>query len=312
MTVAFLVLARALHIGSAMILVALPFFMLVTCAPAGSGGARPAYPALGAKMIRGLWFALAVEAVSGIIWFWLVTAQMNDASPGAVLDAADWGTVLGQTQFGQLWLWRAAVGFLLGVTLFLRSRGKGAGFPPQLGSWLSLVFSAALLGMLAWSGHAAAGTHFRALHVFVDAMHLLLGSVWPVGLIPFCFFLRHVEKSNGVQPGAAEGEVLRRFSDLSLLAVAGLVATGIINSWLMIGSWEALVTTPYGRLLLGKIGAVGLMVVLGGFNRLYLLPRVRSGLPLFRLLRQTVLAESCLALVVLLIVAVMGMTPPPS
>jgi putative copper resistance protein D len=295
-----------------MVLVALPFFMLVTCAPAAVGGSRSGYAALGTKIIPGLWIALAVQAVSGIVWFWLVTAQMNDASPGAVLDAADWGTVLGQTQFGQLWLWRGAAGLLLGVLLFFRSRGGNAGFPPRLGSWLFLVLSAALLVMLAWSGHAAAGTHFRALHVFVDAMHLLLGSVWPIGLLPLFFFFRYVEKGSGLEPGAGEGEVLRRFSDLSLLAVAGLVATGIVNSWLMVGSWEALVTTPYGRLLLGKIGAVGLMIVLGGFNRLYVLPRWRSGPAVFRLLRQTVLAESCLALVVLLIVAVMGMTPPPS
>jgi putative copper export protein len=55
-----------------------------------------------------------------------------------------------------------------------------------------------------------------------------------------------------------------------------------------------------------------MMIGLGALNRLYLLPRIESEAVLFRMLRKTVLAESGLAAIVLLIVGMMGMTAPPS
>jgi putative copper export protein len=73
-----------------------------------------------------------------------------------------------------------------------------------------------------------------------------------------------------------------------------------------------MITTTYGRLLLSKVVVVGIMIGLGAFNRLYLLPRMQATPILFRTLRRTILAESGLALIVLFIVGTMGMTSPPS
>jgi putative copper export protein len=80
----------------------------------------------------------------------------------------------------------------------------------------------------------------------------------------------------------------------------------------MIGTWHDLVTTNYGKLLLVKVLAVLIMIAMGAYNRLALLSRLDEGAFVFRCLRRTVLAESCLAAGVLVIVGMMGMTPPPS
>ena len=40
-----------------------------------------------------------------------------------------------------------------------------------------------------------------------------------------------------------------RFSTLGILSVGTLLATGIVNSWYLVGSIPALTGTPYGRLL---------------------------------------------------------------
>jgi putative copper resistance protein D len=229
------------------------------------------------------------------------------------LDSADLNTVLWQTQFGQLWLGRAAVGVALGVVLCFVSRKKArASLQPSRWNWLVLAISGVLLITLAWAGHGASGIRYHDLHLFADTLHLLIGAIWPMGLIPMVCFLWYIHKRNQVLPADREIRALQRFSQISLVAVLLIVATGIINGWLMVGSWEALVTTTYGALLLGKVVVVGIMIGLGAFNRLYLLPRMQAAPILFRTLRRTILAESGLALVVLFIVGTMGMTAPPS
>ena len=313
MTTAVLVLARTLHIGSAMMLFALPYFMLVILGPAFIADTVKSYNLFCRGVIKWLWVALLLEAVSGFVWFWFVTAQMSGQSPWAILDSADLNTVLWQTQFGLLWLGRAAIGFALGVALYFASRKKALmSLKPSLLNWLVLALSGVLLITLAWAGHAAAGIHFRVLHLVADTLHLLIGAIWPMGQIPMAYLLWHIHKGNQFLPADREVKALQRFSQISLLAVLILIVTGIINGLLMLSSWEALVTTMYGRLLLGKVFIVAIMLGLGAINRFYLLPRMQADSILFLTFRRTILVESGLALVVLFIVGIMGMTPSPS
>jgi putative copper export protein len=112
--------------------------------------------------------------------------------------------------------------------------------------------------------------------------------------------------------GFAENDmaVVRRFSRASFAAVLLIVGSGVANSFLMLSSWHTLFASAYGWLLLGKILVVAIMIGIGAFNRLRLLPVLsRDGAP--RLAR-TVALESMLALIVLLVVGLMGITPPGS
>jgi putative copper resistance protein D len=256
---------------------------------------------------------LILEAISGGFWFWFVTADMSGQSPWGILDPADLGTVLWQTQFGRLWLGRAVVAVVLGLVFFFVSRRKTFLLPgPSLLNWFVPALSGVLLITLAWAGHAAAGIHYQALHLLADILHLVIGSIWPAGLIPLAGFLWQSDRRKQTLPADWEIKALQRFSQISLIAVLTLLVTGLINGWLMVGSWEALVTTIYGRLLLGKVFVVGIMVGLGALNRLHLLPQIQAAPIMFQTLRRTILAESCLALVILIIVGIMGMTSPPS
>ena len=294
-------------------LVALPYFRLVTVGPVLAADTGESHSSFCQKMTKWLWVALILEAVSGAAWFWLTAAQMSDQSPWGMLDPAVLNTVLWQTQFGQLWLGRTVIGVVLGVALYFVSRTKSASRPrPSFLNWLVLGISGVLLISLAWAGHAAAGIHHHGLHLLADTLHLLIGSIWPMGLIPLASFLRHLDRRRQTLSADCEIKALQRFSNMSLGAVLILVATGFINGWLMVGSWEALVTTTYGRLLLGKVLVVAIMIGLGAFNRLCLLPHLQAAPVKFQTLRRTILAESGLALVVLMIVGMMGMTSPPS
>ena len=92
-------------------------------------------------------------------------------------------------------------------------------------------------------------------------------------------------------------------------AVALLAATGAINALLLVGSFAALVGTPYGRLLGLKILLFLAMVLLALINRFRLLPRLcRDPQPSGSIaaLARSVLAERALGFAVLLVVSALG------
>jgi len=313
MTTEVLVLARTLHIGSAMLLVAFPYFRLFIWGPVVAGAVDESDAVFCRKIIRSMAYALALEAVSGLVWFWFVAAQMNDESPWSWMAPADLQTVLEQTQFGQLWMWRAGLGLALGVILYFWSRGEALPRArPSVQDGIVLALSGGLLVSVAWAGHAAAGIQHHVLHLFADVLHLLIGAIWPMGLIPLTCWLRYNEKRHLGRAADLEIKAVQRFSQISLGAVLLLVMTGFINGWLMIGSWDALFTSVYGRLLLAKVVVIGIMIGLGAINRFYLLPRMEPESASFQTIGKTIMVESFLILVVLLIVGMMGMTSPPS
>ena len=113
----------------------------------------------------------------------------------------------------------------------------------------------------------------------------------------------------------ASGELLMRFSGVGYVAVAVLVVTGVVNSWFLLGSIEALTSGVYGRLLLLKLALFGGMAALAASNRFWITPRLHRadadgiGLWLHRI-RRHVAAELALGLLVVAIVAVLGTLQP--
>jgi len=299
-----LVLARSLHIGSAALLVSLIFFQKIILRERKGGVAPTRWPDFLMRRLRRWTIAtFALQFLSGATWLWIVTAQMNDSSLG---EAFDWNflhVVLTQTQFGQLWMVRFVVALVLALVLFLEGRSA----TPRQPGWTLFVMGGLLLGSLAGAGHAAAGTNDRTLHIAVDLAHLAVVAVWPVGLIPLAIFLFTLRKTNTEVPVS----VLLRFSRASLLGVIFLMLTGLGNALFFIPSLDALFDSTYGQLLIGKIVLFLAMAGIGARNRFSLLPGfVNDPLAPGRL-RWAVLLESTLCLIVLLIVGVLGATPPP-
>jgi putative copper resistance protein D len=113
---------------------------------------------------------------------------------------------------------------------------------------------------------------------------------------------------------------VHRFSTISLIAVGGLTLTGVANAWYLVGSISQLLGSTYGHVLCLKLGIFVLMLGLAAWNRQVLLPRLfaqgarseaEAAAATGRLLRRFVLAETLLAVLVILIVSVLGVTPPP-
>jgi len=105
---------------------------------------------------------------------------------------------------------------------------------------------------------------------------------------------------------------------MSLIAVPILAATGMVNSFFLVGSFSAFTGTPYGRLLLIKLSLFLAMLFLGAWNLLFLKPKIAppaaqdatDAIQAARSLQQSVLLELFLGTLIVLVVALLGITEP--
>jgi copper transport protein len=103
-----------------------------------------------------------------------------------------------------------------------------------------------------------------------------------------------------------------RFSRWIPLAIAALLASGILLAIVQLSRIDALWTTDYGLVLSAKIVLVGMLLALALWNRLRLTPHIASGEERpRRLLRRSIAAELVLVVVILGIVGLWRFTPPP-
>jgi putative copper resistance protein D len=183
------------------------------------------------------------------------------------------------------------------------------------GSWLAVgvIVAGFVLGSLAWTGHAL-GAHPE--HAFIAAIHILAAGLWIGMLVPLLWTLHRAVASVQHDFHRTAAAATRRFTLPGTVAVLALAASGALNAWWLVGSASALVSSGYGLLVTAKITVFVLMLALASTNRWVLLPRLRldgtaetAAEPL-RLLRVSVAFELAFGLSVLVLVGVLGITPP--
>jgi len=108
-----------------------------------------------------------------------------------------------------------------------------------------------------------------ALGIAADAAHFGGIGLWFGGLAGIVSIRRFFREPEA--PPLAR-IVLGRFSRLAAYAVALVLGGGVVLSLLLVGTWEALLGTAYGWVVLGKIALFAPMVGLGAFNRYRLIP----------------------------------------
>jgi putative copper resistance protein D len=324
MTTTLLIIARAFHYGSGMILVGVVAFRWLILLPAFGGETDDSWQSLEPFFRRlNQWFLWSgsVLVISGLALFWAVSAGMSDTSLADSLNAETLGTVFFLTQFGSVSQWRLGLAALLAILTWRlalaqwqtrRSRSK-----LEIGAALAAT---ALMISFALTGHAAAsgGSEF-AWRITADGLHLLVTAIWPTGLLPFALFLAEASRIEKDSLRGSTLKVVGRFSIVSLISVAILITTGTINSYFLVGSFQALFTTTYGQTLCVKLSLFGTMLAVASWNRYHILPLLLTRTdapdkgPVISLLRQLhgfVLAELGLAIAVVAVVSFLGTTPP--
>ena len=315
-----LILVRWLHLSASILLASLFLFMAAIVLPATRKSSAAMGDLLDTMQLltcrTALW-TLLVALMSWFGWSWLVASTMTGDDLIETLQSGDWLTVLTGTQFGRIWLFRVIVSMVFGIILLVSRR------PPFRRSFLQTTLvglSATDLVSLAWAGHAAASPGpFRFVHLLGDALHLLTSAFWPGGLVPLAAFLFLLLKSSQVEAVGLAALAVRRFSANSLMAAASMAFTGFSNSIFMVGSFQALLTSAYGQILVSKLILFFAMIAFGAWNLLLLKPRIAAELLTVNLaqksavhfLLRNVLWEIGLGTLVVLIVGLLGITQPP-
>jgi copper resistance protein D len=203
-----------------------------------------------------------ISLLSGLGWFYFTVAAMTDSMTP---DAETLWSAASETSFGEVWsVHLILVAVLLAASLLPGQKAVSRG--PYL------LLTALALASLAGAGHTEnqQGTGF-VFHAAADGAHLLAAGAWLGGLLALFALLQpsseKLARSNHELIG-----VLKRFSGMGYATVAILIASGLINSFYLVGTVSAAFATPYGRFLLIKLAAFSAMILLAAANRFWLMP----------------------------------------
>jgi len=299
---------RAIHFVATAIVAGTLTFRAAVAEPAyrsaGEAGAK-----IDALVCLLAWSGLAVTLVSGAIWLSLQTAAMSGQSYGEAVMSGLMITVLNETQFGLVSEIRLALAILLAVCL--------AYDRAPLSRWLSLGLALSLVAAIAWTGHAASTPgKLGYLHLTADALHLAAAAAWIGGMVPLALLLNADRRSQVSARASLEHDAVRRFSSLGIVSVATLIGSGVINTWILVGSFRGLIEPGYGWILLFKIAAFAIMLAFAAVNRFWLTPRLAAApastahRDALRGLTRNSLIEIALGLVIFAAVGVLGTLHP--
>ncbi len=297
-----LVASRWVHFAALVLVFGGSLFWITTGRPA-TGPEGPPW-ALG-KTVALLRLAVPAAAASGVAW---LAGSVAYATGGlaSLVDPDMLRIYFLETPFGPIAIARLSLMAALVLVGPLAPRPRLAAF---------VVVSAALLVSQAWIGHAAEGgdTDTGAAMIVSYAAHVLAGAAWVGGLVPLALSL--VEGRRRADGAAEALRLLSRASVAASAAVGVIIVSGVANTAFHAGPVPArLADSAYGAVLLAKLGLVTTMLVIAGFNRFVMMPRlarVAPGPARWTALGRGVALEYGLGLLVLGAAAVLGITPPP-
>jgi len=203
---------------------------------------------------------LLASALSALLMLMAQGGLMGNGWPD-VWQPAIWQAVAG-TQFGSAWVWQILLALVALVVVWLK---------PRRPARLLLILLCAQLLLLAGVGHAAMNEGWQGILQRTNhAVHLFCVASWFGGLLPFIYCLR---LAHGRWRQAAIYTMMR-FSRYGHLAVAGTIASGIVNALFIQGGLIS--DSPWGRMLLFKCALVAAMVAIALVNRYVLVPRISA------------------------------------
>ena len=245
--------------------------------------------------VRLLWIGAIAVAVTGflevLLEIWYVSGP---------LDEVGWAqarTVM-LSQYGAAHSVRIGVALAAPLLLSPLIHGAGRGVTGFAAMMLGV------LGLATWpaSGHPAASP-VPALSLVADLTHLAAMSVWLGGLAMLAVFLLP-----RAQPSELAG-IVPIWSRWALVAVSILLATGVVQSVIEVGSVDGLFAAGYGWLVLAKVGLLAGVLGLAWQSRRLVSRVAAHAAGAAARLRGLVLAEAAGIAVVLAVASVLVQTP---
>jgi len=236
--------------------------------------------------------AIAFVAALGRLPLQVIELRDPDSPLGPQVTA-----LINATLWGSAWIAQLGCAAAAAVAFGLARRGGSAWWA------LAVVATLGLAATPAFSGHAIGSERWPSLAVAADVLHVVGAGSWLGAMLVLFAGMAGVESADGQRLVAA-------FSPLALGAAASAAGTGVFSAWLHLGSVPLLWQSRYGRMLLLKLAAVGLMAAAGAVNWRRAGPQFqRTGQ--IGPMRRSIGAELVVGALVLLATAVLVVTPPP-
>lgn len=250
-----------------------------------------------------LWQRLAAARLFAMAALLLATATILPLRTLLIAGTVDAGMLMAVatgTNVGTAWMVQMATALVLLLALLA--------LPKTLAPAVTALLGAILLASLSLTGHAAMNSGaLGLLQGANNALHLLAGGAW-IGALPVLLLLLPLLRDPARRPDALLA--LRRFSNGGHVAVALVIASGFLSTWLITGTVLPWPSSPYRGLLLIKIALVAAMVVTAIVNRYVIVPRMRADARAGRALAIGTLTEIGLVTLVIGLVGVFGMLEP--
>lgn len=253
--------------------------------------------------------ALALLASAAVLWLEsaaMAEVPLAEAAPAVRL-------MLASTHYGHAWALGTAALACASALLMLTPRRSTR-------TWPIAPMTALAVFWFARSTVSHAAGDCGLLPVIVDWVHLALVSAW-LGEVCIAGLL--------VLPGPQAASATDRrdraryvmaLSRTATVALAGILATGLFSTWQRIDGISELLGSAYGRTLLAKVAVVACAVLLGAFNRFFVMPgwvaEESAGAPappcLGRRFGLVLRVEALVLCAVLVLAILLAATPPGS
>ena len=263
------------------------------------------------KLRRAAQIGVGVALLAGVVALWLEAASMAEVTPLRAWPAVF--AMLIQTHYGHAWIAGTAALLVLAVANW-RGRAPQSRGLAGLGLLALMAFFAARSAV----SHAASDGGL-SLAFAADWAHLVLIGVWAGTVLMAATLVLNRPAALAEQDGRHCADYLAALSRSATWALAGVGVTGLLGARHNLLGVGDLLGTAYGVTLLAKLALVALAVLLGGANRLLVMPallsRLRSGAGGGPELRRFVLILRIEALVlccVLVAAALLSATAPPT
>jgi putative copper resistance protein D len=215
------------------------------------------------RLCASLWLGLMLVAVLALEAATMAEVPLAEIGPSL-------GPLLTGTHFGHVWL--GSIG-IIAIVLALQC-------VREVSTLVALLCAAALIAFAVTRSlvsHAVVAGNV-SWPVAVETLHLLLISVWLGEVVLSGLYM--LRQASGIQ--VQDRNACRRYIDglstTATIALAGIVATGLINTWRGLGSPSHFLDNQWSLILIAKLALVATAAGLGAFNRWIVMPGLLSGL----------------------------------
>ena len=242
--------------------------------------------------------ALIATAILAFLQLLVVASDVSGKPPWSSFGSIDAATT---TDAGMAFAIRIALAVSMWIVLFLYRIVH-----PDI-YWTAVsIPGLGLLTTWAFAGHSRS-MRWPVIGVATDVAHHAAAAAWIAGLAIVGWIVIPKTKTDVLVPA------VRNFSRVAAISVGVLVATGLIQSLRLVGNPADLLDANHGRYLAAKVVVLAAMLGIANVNRRRVDSRLNDPATLERhvgALRQAVIAEFAIGLLIVGITAAMVVSPP--